>query len=394
MPASYPTPPFRKLKLLPLTLFGAALLAACGGDKPKDGGPGAMAGMAAPVSVLEAQPTKVTTSIEVVGQTEGAKEVEVRARVGGILMHRSYEEGAPVKAGQTLFQIDRAPLEIALAQAKALQAETQARLDQSARETVRLKGLLAQNAISQKEYDDTVSSSAIAKANLMAAQARVRDAELNLSYAQVTAPISGISGRAQKSEGTLVSTGTDSLLTTIVQTDPIWVRFSIADNELDNLPQRQVNKQTVKGVEIINAENGKPLAGKLNFAASSIDPKLGTLQLRAELANGDNSLLPGQFVRVKLITGERDGVFLVPQTAVLSSDKGKFVFVVGADGKAEPHPVQAGDWQGKDWVILGGLKAGDKIITDNLMKVRPGAPVKIQPADAKPDAGKPQAGKA
>lgn len=145
---------------------------------------------------------------------------------------------------------------------------------------------------------------------------------------------------------------------------------------------------------VLTQENGKPLAGKLNFAASSIDPKLGTLQLRAELANGDNSLLPGQFVRVKLITGERDGVFLVPQTAVLSGDKGKFVFVVGADGKAEPHPVQTGDWQGKDWVILGGLKAGDKIITDNLMKVRPGAPVKIQPADAKPDAGKPQAGKA
>lgn len=394
MPANRPNPLSSKPKLLTLIALGGVLLSACGGDKPKEGGPGGMAGMAAPVSVIVAQPTKVATSIEVVGQTEGAKEVEVRARVGGILLHRSYEEGATVKAGQTLFQIDRAPLEIALAQAKALQAETQARLDQSARETVRLKGLLAQNAISQKEYDDMVSSSAIAKANLLAAQARVRDAELNLSYAQVTAPISGVTGRAQKSEGTLVSTGADSLLTTIVQTDPIWVRFSIADNELDNLPQRQVNKHTVKGVEIVGADGGKPLAGKLNFAASSIDPKLGTLQLRAELANADNSLLPGQFVRVKLITGERDGVFLVPQVAVLSSDKGKFVFVVGADGKAEPHPVQTGDWQGKDWVILGGLKAGDKIITDNLMKVRPGAPVQIQPAGAKPDAGKPQAGKA
>lgn len=389
MPANRPDSLSSKPKLLTLIVLGGMLLSACGGDKPKEGGPGGMAGMmAAPVSVIIAQPTKVATSIEVVGQTEGAKEVEVRARVGGILLHRSYEEGATVKAGQTLFQIDRAPLEIALAQAKAQLAETQARLDQSSREAARLKGLLAQNAISQKEYDDTISSSAIAKANLMAAQARVRDAELNLSYSQVTAPISGISGRAQKSEGTLVSTGSDSLMTTIVQTDPIWVRFSIADNDLDRLPQRQVNKQTVKSIQVQSADNDKPQHGKLNFAASSIDPKLGTLQLRAELANADNALLPGQFVRVKLITGERDGVFLVPQVAVLSGDKGKFVFVVGADGKAEPHPVQVGDWQGKDWVILGGLKAGDKIITDNLMKVRPGAPVKIQPADAKPNAGK------
>lgn len=389
MPANRPDSLSSKPKLLTLIVLGGMLLSACGGDKPKEGGPGGMAGMmAAPVSVIIAQPTKVATSIEVVGQTEGAKEVEVRARVGGILLHRSYEEGATVKAGQTLFQIDRAPLEIALAQAKAQLAETQARLDQSSREATRLKGLLAQNAISQKEYDDTISSSAIAKANLMAAQARVRDAELNLSYSQVTAPISGISGRAQKSEGTLVSTGSDSLMTTIVQTDPIWVRFSIADNDLDRLPQRQVNKQTVKSIQVQSADNDKPQHGKLNFAASSIDPKLGTLQLRAELANADNALLPGQFVRVKLITGERDGVFLVPQVAVLSGDKGKFVFVVGADGKAEPHPVQVGDWQGKDWVILGGLKAGDKIITDNLMKVRPGAPVKIQPADAKPNAGK------
>lgn len=389
MPANRPDSLSSKPKLLALIILGGMLLSACGGDKPKEGGPGGMAGMmAAPVSVIIAQPTKVATSIEVVGQTEGAKEVEVRARVGGILLHRSYEEGATVKAGQTLFQIDRAPLEIALAQAKAQLAETQARLDQSSREATRLKGLLAQNAISQKEYDDTLSSSAIAKANLMAAQARVRDAELNLSYSQVTAPISGISGRAQKSEGTLVSTGSDSLMTTIVQTDPIWVRFSIADNDLDRLPQRQVNKQTVKSIQVQSADNDKPQHGKLNFAASSIDPKLGTLQLRAELANADNALLPGQFVRVKLITGERDGVFLVPQVAVLSSDKGKFVFVVGADSKAEPHPVQVGDWQGKDWVILGGLKAGDKIITDNLMKVRPGAPVKIQPADAKPNAGK------
>ena len=208
------------------------------------------------------------------------------------------------------------------------------------------------------------------------------------------ANLGGITGRAQKSEGTLVSTGSDSLLTTIVQTDPIWVRFSIADNELDKQPKRQVNKASVKGVQIVTADGEAPLPGKLNFAASSIDPKLGTLQLRAELANPDNSLLPGQFVRVKLITGEREGVFLVPQTAVLSSDKGKFVFVVGPDSKAQPRPVQTGDWQGKDWVILGGLKAGDKIITDNLMKVRPDAPVKIQPAGARPDAGKPQAGKA
>ncbi|MFO1381534.1 MAG: efflux RND transporter periplasmic adaptor subunit [Chitinivorax sp.] len=386
MRQSRPSPSAIRPLLLAL-LIAPVALTGCGGDKSKDAAAGAMMNMAVPVTALAVQPTSVATSIEAVGQTEGAKETEVRARVGGILLQRSYEEGAVVKAGQKLFQIDRAPLEIAQAQARAQLAETQARVEQTSREAARLKNLLAQNAISQKEYDDTTSANAIAKANLLAAQAKVRDAELNLSYAQVTAPISGVSGRAQKSEGTLVSSGTDSLLTTITQTDPIWVRFSVADSELDKLPKRQLNKQTVKGVQVIGADGAEPLSGKLNFAASNIDLKLGTLQLRAELPNGDGALLPGQFVRVRLLTGERSGVFLVPQTAVLSGDKGKFVFVVGADGKAGVKPVQTGDWQGKDWVILGGLQAGDRIIVDNLMKVRPGAPVKIQPAGAKP-AGK------
>jgi len=373
--------------LLALLASPALMLAGCGKEQPQNAGPGGMMNMAVPVTAVAVQPTSVRTSIEVVGQTEGAKETEVRARVGGILLQRTYEEGAVVKAGQKLFQIDRAPLEIALAQAKAQLAETQARVEQTSREAARLKNLLAQNAISQKEYDDTTSANAIAKANLLAAQAKVRDAELNLSYAQVTAPISGVTGRAQKSEGTLVSTGADSLLTTITQTDPIWVRFSVADSELDQLPKRQLNKHTVKGVEVFGADGAEPVAGKLNFAASNIDLKLGTLQLRAELPNSEGTLLPGQFVRVRLQTGERRGVFLVPQAAVLTSDKGKFVFVVGPDGKAGIKPVQAGEWQGKDWVILGGLKAGDQVIVDNLIKVRPGAPVKIQPAGAKP-AGK------
>ena len=174
-----------------------------------------------PVAVQRAAPVNVPLTVEAVAQTEGAREIEVRARVGGILEKRVYEEGSAVRAGQVLFQIDRAPFEIALAQAKATLAEQRAKLKQAEREGVRLKDLVNQRAISQREYDDATSNLALAKATLQGADAK---AELNLSYTTVTAPVSGLSGRAVRSEGALVDTATNSLLTTIVQADPIWVR--------------------------------------------------------------------------------------------------------------------------------------------------------------------------
>jgi membrane fusion protein (multidrug efflux system) len=384
-------PPGRSLGLHPL-FYGFALVVALvsgcsksGSEMPKP----PVAPPPLPVTVMTMQPTRVPITVEVMAQTEGAKETEVRAQVGGILVKQLYHEGAPVKAGQPLFQIDRKPYEIALTQARANLAEAKAKVDQAAREEARLQGLLAKQYISRKSYDDAVSASAMARAVQQSAEAAVHKAELNLSYTTVVAPMAGISSRAVKSEGTLISTGAgnESLLTLINQSNPMWVRFSLSESDMARLPGGRLTQQTVTGVELkLPGGSVYPLQGQLNFLASSIDPTLGTQQFRAEFANPDGALLPGQFVRARILAGEREGVFLVPQAAVAQTEQGTLVFVADAENKVAPRPVQAGAWQGKDWVILSGLKAGDQVIVDNLMKLRPGAPVAPHPPQPAPGA--------
>ncbi len=362
----------------------AISLVACG---KKDQAGGQMPAM--PVSVIEIQPTSVPISAEAVAQTEGAKEVEIRPRVGGILLKRLYEEGESVKAGQAMFQIDPVPYQITLAQARAVLAQQKAKVEQTEREEARLKNLLATQSISQREYDNALSDNDVAKASLLQSEASVREAELNLSYTTVTAPVTGISGRFQFSEGALVSANT-SLLTTLVQLSPIWVRFSFADSELAKLGGHLSDKN-VKEVELILPDGSAyTQKGKLNFAASQIDPALGTQQLRATFENSDKRLLPGQFVRARITTGSRDGVFLVPQAAVSSAAQGKFVYVLNEKNEATVRTIVPGDWVGTDWVILDGLKAGDKVIVDNIIKLRPGAPVSPHPFGEAP-AGAPSA---
>ncbi|HSH97734.1 MAG: efflux RND transporter periplasmic adaptor subunit [Methylophilaceae bacterium] len=362
----------------------AFTLVACG---KKDQAGGQMPPM--PVSVIEIQPVSVPVSAEAVAQTEGAKEVEIRPRVGGILLKRLYEEGESVKAGQAMFQIDPVPYQIALAQARAILAQQKAKVEQTEREEARLKNLLATQSISQREYDNSLSDNDVAKASLLQSEASVREAELNLSYTTVTAPVSGISGRFQFSEGALVSANT-SLLTTLVQLSPIWVRFSFSDSELAKLGGH-LNDKTVKEVELIMPDGSQyTQKGKLNFAASQIDPALGTQQLRATFENSDKRLLPGQFVRARITTGSHDGVFLVPQAAVSSAAQGKFVYVLNEKNEATVRTIVPGDWVGTDWIILDGLKAGDKVIVDNIIKIRPGAPVSPHPFGEVP-AGAPSA---
>ena len=219
------------------------------------------------------------------------------------------------------------------------------------------------------------------------AQAGVREAQLNLSYTTVTAPSSGVAGRFLYSEGALVAPNT-SLLTTVVQISPIWVRFSLSESELKALGGSVTEKNVQKVTLILPDGTEYKQSGTLNFAASQIDPALGTQQLRAEFQNADHQLLPGQFVRARVITGSHDGVFLVPQTAVLTGDQGKFVFVVekGKDGKttAGVRPIVDGGWQGNSWVVLSGLTAGQQVIVDNLIKLRPGAEVAPHPFGVPP----------
>lgn len=373
-----------------LAVMLSTLIAACGQQK-QDASAAAMPAL--PVGVIEVQPTTVPIQAEAVAQTEGAKEVEVRPRVGGILLKKMFQEGEPIKSGQAMFLIDPVPFQIAVQQAEAQLAQQKARITQTQREADRLKGLLDTQSISQREYDNAISDNAVATASLLQYEALLREAKLNLSYTTVTAPTSGIAGRFQFSEGALVSANT-SLLTTIVQLSPIWVRFSLSDSELTSLGG-QLNSHNVKNIQLVLPDGTEhPESGKLNFSASEIDPALGTQQLRAVFENASRSLLPGQFVRARVTTGTREGVFIVPQTSVLTNDQGKFVYVAEKDaaGKtiAGVRVIQEGGWQDKNWIVLGGLKAGDKIIADNLIKIRPGAPVDPHPFGAPPAAAAPK----
>jgi membrane fusion protein, multidrug efflux system len=360
-----------------LTISALALtLLACGQQQPAQQGAAAMPAM--PVSVIAIEPTTVPVQTEVVAQTEGAKEVEIRPRVGGILLKKLFEEGAAIKTGQPMFEIDPVPYQLAAEQARAQLAQQKARITQTQRETLRLKGLLDTQSISEREYDNAVSDQAATSASVLQYEAQLREAELNLSYTKVKAPSSGVAGRFLLSEGALVAPNT-SLLTTVVQISPIWVRFSLSESELSLLGGR-LDMQTVKSINLL-LPDGSVYAerGKLNFSASQIDPNLGTQALRAEFPNANRQLLPGQFVRVQIATGSREGVFLVPQTAVMTGEQGKFVYVTekNAAGKtvAGVRPIVDGGWQGKQWIVLGGLKQGDKVLIDNLIKVRPGAEI-------------------
>ena len=372
----------RHARLLLILCGLLAVLAGCGrqadaqqGGGHGPGGPGGGAPPAMPVAVVTARFSNVPVVIESVGRAEGSKEVEVRARVTGLIEQQRYHEGDRVKANAPLFLIEQAPFEIALAQARATLLQESARLEQARREAKRLGPLIEQHAVSQKDFDDAASAQRVAEASVAQAQAQLRQAELNLSYTRVVSPITGITGRAEKSQGSLVSPS-DGLLTRVTQTDPIWVRFSFSESEL-----AQLRGGSAGAVKLLSAD-GTPLggAGKLNFAGSTVDAQLGTVQLRAEFANPDLLVLPGQFVRAQVHAGEERAV-VVPQAAVFNGERGKAVWTV-KDGKALPAPVDVGAWVGDGWAVRKGLNEGDAVIVDNLLKLRPGAPVAPHPASA------------
>ncbi len=368
---------------LSLTLLALAL-AACGRGEGGHGGPAGFGGPV-PVSVLAVQAESLPVNLEYAAQTLGSREVEVRARVTGILEKRNYQEGGRVKAGQSLFTIDPAPFAAALARAEAEVAAAEARSAQTARDAARLQPLLASRAISQKEFDDATSGAAIAAADLKAARARFTEARLNLAWTRVEAPISGIASRALKSEGSLVS-GPDVLLTTVTQTDPMQVLFGVADNERLKLRQEadagrlrwpadgrfEVTVRLADGSEYARS-------GRTDFSDVRVSRETGTSEMRAELPNPEGLLKPGQFVRVRLSGAVREGAFRVPQRAVLEGPQGKFVFVAGSDGKAAIKPVQTAEWSGPDVVVIGGLAAGDQVVVDGVVKLGPGAPVQVTP---------------
>jgi membrane fusion protein (multidrug efflux system) len=360
-----------------IVLTALAVTGCSQGDaKQKDAkGDGKDAPPAIAVSALEVALRDVPVSLEAVGRAEGSREVQVRARVTGILERQMYNEGDSVKAGAPLFRIERAPFEIELAQARGVLAQEQSRNALAKQELERLKGLADRRAISQKEADQAEAAAQQSVAQVQIAEARVRQAELNLSYTSVDAPIGGITGRAMQSIGSLVAPNNDSaVLTTLVRADPLWIRFALSEAEFARLRSGAIKVHEVR-LELADGSVFQPI-GKINFSGSTVDPATGTVQMRAEVANPKLALLPGQYLKVRVVSGTQRAI-VVPQTAVAQNQAGRFVWVA-AEGKAAQRQIRAGDWLGGDWVVLEGLKPGDTVILDNLARLRPGAPVQIK----------------
>jgi membrane fusion protein (multidrug efflux system) len=342
------------------------------------------------VTVVDVKPQTVALSYEYAARISAFRQVDVRARVGGILLKRNFVEGAEVKAGDVLFLIDPATYKAALAQAQAQLQQSQAQLTQTQREEKRNVTLFQQNAATQKARDDAVSARELAEAAVAAAQAQLQTAQLNLDYTQVTAPVGGITSLEQVSEGSLIGTTGDSgLLTSITQLDPVYVNFSFSDAEAAEV-RRLIDMKKAKGeapnlgVKISFGDGSAyDHDGVVDFTSSTIDVSTGTLQARAVVDNPDRRLLPGQFVRARVTGVSLDNAITIPEVALMQSPQGQFVYTIDQDGKAHINPVTLGQKIGSNWLVLSGLKAGDKLITEGIIKVRPGAPVQAT-ADAAP----------
>jgi membrane fusion protein, multidrug efflux system len=370
----------------------AAIAVLLGVFKPAESQPHGAAPPPPEVTVVAVQPQSVPATFDYVGQTAGYREVEVRARITGIILKRNYHEGGPVTQGASMFTIDPAPFEVALARAQAALASAEARLAQAKLTSKRLKPLAQAKATSQKDYDDAVSGEQVAEADVKTARANLAEARLNLGYTRVEAPVTGIAGRALRSEGNYVS-GPDVLLTSVSQIDPIYVLFGISDEERLRLAREADAKRLTLPKDgqfdvTLKLADGSLYSrpGKLTFSDVRISGNTGTSEARAELPNPNSLLHPGQFVRVTLKGAQRPNALLVPQRAVLEGPQGKFVYVVNRESKAEARPVELGAWQGDAWIINSGIAAGDRVIVDGVMKIGPGAPVRV--AAAPPEGGR------
>jgi membrane fusion protein (multidrug efflux system) len=363
-------------------VLSAVVLAACskGGAEP---GPGAGGPPPAPVTVQSVKTADVPVVFEYVGQLAGAREVEVRGRVSGILAKRHFTEGSAVKKGQPLFTLDAAPFQAALAKADAAVASSEARLNQAMRTLDRTKQLGEMKMITQREIDDAIAAEGIARADVASAKAARQEAALNLSYTRIDAPIGGVVGRAEVSEGTLV-TGPTMLLASLTQSDTLKVRFAIADT--DQLRWRtevgagQLKLPARDAFEVqITLADGSVAAqrGKLLFSDARVSGTTGAIEAEAELPNPNGALKAGQFVRVRLVGATRPGAVKVPTRAVLEGAQGKYVYLA-ADGKAAPRPVTVGDQMADGWIVTSGLKDGDPLIVDGMARIFfPGAPVQV-----------------
>jgi membrane fusion protein (multidrug efflux system) len=375
-----------RFRLTPRFAVGSSLaaavlvLAACGGAEQQHAPP------PPEVAVQTVSDAGVPLELTYAARTMGSREVEVRARVSGILLQRRYKEGGRVRQGQPMFLIDPEPVRARANSARAEVAIARARLEEARRQRDRILPLFEQNAVSQSRRDEVASAFEVAEANLVAAQSGLRMAELDLEYTDVRAPISGLTSREVLSEGSLVSTDQDSsLLTRIVQVDPLYIEFAAPEAEVALIraslaPANKAAQPSVKLVLESGAEH--PDSAPITFVDNVVDVNSGTVRVRAELRNAEGALIPGQFIRAKVEGVTLSNVVAIPRKAVMSSAQGPFVWIVAAEDKVEFRPVQIGRSMGNNVVVTGGLAPGERYIVEGVLKVQPGVQVSAVSVDA------------
>ena len=342
--------------------------------------------MPPPEVVVEVARTEsVPLELEYAARTAGYREVQVRAQVSGILQERTYQEGSQVKRGQVLFRIDPRPYQAALSRAKGALAQEQARYRQTERDLKRIRELQKKGFASESELDNAVSNFEQSKANIEAARAEVQARQIDLDYTTVEAPISGITSKETVSEGSLMVAGDPnaSLLTQITQLDPLYVNFAAPDREVE-----RVRSGLAAGTLKLEGEHMRvelkfgdgstyPTEGRVDFTDSLVDRGTGTVSVRAVVPNPEQSLLPGQFVRVVVKGLSKPQAITVPERAISQGPSGTFVYIVDEQGTARARPVTTSQTAGGRWAVDSGVSAGDRVIVEGLPKVRPNAPVKV-----------------
>ncbi|ONU93549.1 efflux RND transporter periplasmic adaptor subunit, partial [Burkholderia cenocepacia] len=346
------------------------------------------------VGVVTVQPQSVPVFTDLPGRTSAFLVAQVRARVDGIVLRREFTEGTDVKAGQRLYKIDPAPYIAALNSAKATLAKAQANLVTQNALVARYKVLVAANAVSKQDYDNAVATQGQAAADVAAGKAAVDTAQINLGYTDVVSPITGRVGISQVTPGAYVQASQATLMSTVQQLDPVYV--DLTQSSLEGLKLRQDVqsgrlKTTGPGAAKVSLilEDGKTYSepGKLQFSDVTVDQTTGSVTIRAVFPNPNRVLLPGMFVRARIEEGVNENAFLVPQIGVTHDQKGQAIaMVVNASNKVEPRPLKTTGMQGQNWVVEGGLQAGDHVIVQGVDKVRPGATVKTVPAQLAPAA--------
>ncbi|WAC06209.1 MAG: efflux RND transporter periplasmic adaptor subunit [Thermodesulfobacteriota bacterium] len=338
----------------------------------------------AQVSVIKIELKDMPVSLEFVGQTQSSHQVEIRARVNGFLDERTYVEGTLVHDGDVMFRMDPKPYQAQLQAAQGELAQQQARLTTARANLARVKPLVEQDALSQKDLDDATGQEQTAAAAVESAKANVEETKLNLGYTTIITPVTGLSSYARVQDGAYVNQS-NSLLTYVSQIDPIWVTFSLSENDVlksrseAERGQLVLPKEDAYEVEVELGDGSIfPERGRITFADAEYNQQTGTFLLRATLPNPKGHLRPGQFVRVHILGVIRPKAILVPLRAVQQGDKGHFIWVVNKEGKAEQRPVVVGDWMGNNWFINEGLIAGDQVVVDGGLTLRPGDPVTVK----------------